>query len=63
MDGFDHILNWMLKKGSHPFPGKDGGTCIGATDHPNQPVQSAPGAMPGGSLARSSPPTLANFTA
>jgi hypothetical protein len=28
MDGFDHILNWKLKKGSHPFPGKDGGTCI-----------------------------------
>ena len=28
MDGFDHILNWKLKIGSHPFPGKDGGTCI-----------------------------------
>ena len=28
MDGFDHILNWKLKAGSHPFPGKDGGTCI-----------------------------------
>src|SRR3954453_16108643 len=28
MDGFDHILNWKLKEGSHPFPGKDGGTCI-----------------------------------
>ena len=28
MDGFDHILNWNLKVGSHPFPGKDGGTCI-----------------------------------
>lgn len=28
MDGFDHILNWTLKVGSHPFPGKDGGTCI-----------------------------------
>jgi len=28
MDGFDHILNWKLKCGSHPFPGKDGGTCI-----------------------------------
>ena len=25
---FDHILNWKLKKGSHPFPGKSGGTCI-----------------------------------
>ena len=28
MDRFDHILNWTLKVGSHPFPGKDGGTCI-----------------------------------
>ena len=28
MDGFDHILNWTLKAGSHRFPGKDGGTCI-----------------------------------
>jgi hypothetical protein len=28
MEGFDHILNWKLKRGSHPFPGKDGGTCI-----------------------------------
>ena len=28
MAGFDHILNWTLKVGSHPFPGKDGGTCI-----------------------------------
>lgn len=28
MHGFDHILNWKLKAGSHPFPGKDGGTCI-----------------------------------
>jgi hypothetical protein len=28
MDGFDHILNWKLQPGSHPFPGKDGGTCI-----------------------------------
>ena len=28
MDQFDHILNWTLKPGSHPFPGKDGGTCI-----------------------------------
>src|SRR3954468_11094213 len=28
MDGFDHILNWKLRQGSHPFPGKDGGTCI-----------------------------------
>ena len=28
MDGFDHLLNWKLKRGSHPFPGDDGGTCI-----------------------------------
>src|SRR5829696_4854867 len=28
MHGFDHILNWKLKEGSHRFPGKDGGTCI-----------------------------------
>src|SRR3712207_4767050 len=28
MEGFDHVLNWKLKAGSHPFPGKDGGTCI-----------------------------------
>ena len=28
MHGFDHILNWKLKVGSHRFPGKDGGTCI-----------------------------------
>ena len=28
MDDFDHILNWKLQLGSHPFPNKDGGTCI-----------------------------------
>ncbi len=28
MHGFDHLLNWKLKQGSHPFPGPDGGTCI-----------------------------------
>jgi hypothetical protein len=28
MEGFDHILNWTLKMGSHQFPGPDGGTCI-----------------------------------
>ncbi len=28
MDAFDHLLNWKLKKGSHAFPGPDGGTCI-----------------------------------
>ena len=28
MDAFDHLLHWKLTHGSHPFPGKDGGTCI-----------------------------------
>ena len=28
MEAFDHILHWKLKRGSHQFPGKDGGTCI-----------------------------------
>ena len=28
MDGFDHLLNWRLKGGSHYFTGADGGTCI-----------------------------------
>jgi hypothetical protein len=28
MHTFDHLLNWTLKAGSHPFPGPDGGTCI-----------------------------------
>ena len=45
MDGFDHILNWTLKVGSHPFPGKDGGTCINeaaivAAGFAYQPVKS-----------------------
>jgi len=44
MDGFDHILNWTLKVGSHPFPGPDGGTCINeaalvAAGFPYQPVK------------------------
>src|ERR671921_453043 len=44
MDHFDHILNWKLKVGSHPFPGKDGGTCINeaalvAAGFPYQPVK------------------------
>ena len=25
MEGFDHILNWTLRAGSHKFPGPDGG--------------------------------------
>jgi hypothetical protein len=28
MTNFDHILNWKLLKGSHDFPGPEGGTCI-----------------------------------
>ena len=28
MDALNHILHWKLCLGSHPFPGKDGGTCI-----------------------------------
>src|SRR3954447_433199 len=45
MDGFDHILNWTLKVGSHPFPGPDGGTCINeaaivAAGFAYQPVKS-----------------------
>ena len=28
MESFDTILNWKLQRGSHPFPGPDGGTCI-----------------------------------
>src|SRR4051812_44605006 len=45
MDDFDHILNWTLKVGSHPFPGPDGGTCINeaaiiAAGFPYQPVKS-----------------------
>jgi hypothetical protein len=26
--GFDNILNWKLLRGSHYFPGPDGGTCV-----------------------------------
>jgi hypothetical protein len=45
MDSFDHILNWTLKAGSHPFPGKEGGTCINeaaivAAGFKYQPVKS-----------------------
>jgi hypothetical protein len=28
MDTFHHLLNWKLKRGSHRFPGADGGTCV-----------------------------------
>jgi hypothetical protein len=46
MDRFDHILNWTLQVGSHPFPGPDGGTCINeaaiiAAGFPYQPVKGA----------------------
>jgi hypothetical protein len=45
MDHFDHILNWKLKRGSHTFPGQDGGTCINeaaivAAGFPYRPVRS-----------------------
>jgi hypothetical protein len=45
MQGFDHILNWKLKQGSHTFPGRDGGTCINeaaivAAGLPYRPVRS-----------------------
>jgi hypothetical protein len=41
---FEHILNWKLKQGSHPFPGKDGGTCINeaavvAAGFPYRPIR------------------------
>lgn len=28
MEEFNHILNWKLLRGSHEFPGPEGGTCI-----------------------------------
>jgi hypothetical protein len=45
MERFDHILNWKLKRGSHRFPGQDGGTCINeaaivAIGFPYRPVRS-----------------------
>ncbi|MEE7504758.1 hypothetical protein ACLBXO_20290 [Methylobacterium sp. C33D] len=45
MDDFDHLLNWKLLRGSHQFPGPDGGTCINeaaivACGFPYQPVAS-----------------------
>src|SRR3712207_690417 len=46
MESFDTILNWKLKRGSHRFPGPDGGTCINeaaivAAGFPYQRVDSA----------------------
>ena len=51
MGQFDYILNWKLKQGSHPFPGKDGGTCINeaavvAAGFPYRPIRSV-NQMPG----------------
>ena len=48
MDTFVHILNWKLKRGSHAFPGKDGGTCINeaaivAAGFAYRPVRAAEG--------------------
>lgn len=45
MDTFNYILNWKLKRGSHAFPGQDGGTCINeaaivAAGFPYRPVRS-----------------------
>jgi len=44
METFDHLLNWMLKVGSHPFPGPDGGTCVNeaalvAAGFPYRPIR------------------------
>ena len=44
MEAFNTILNWKLKRGSHTFPGKDGGTCINeaavvAAGFPYRPVR------------------------
>ena len=43
--GFDKILDWKLLRGSHYFPGPDGGTCVNeaaivAAGHPYQTVRS-----------------------
>ncbi len=53
MEEFNHLLNWKLKAGSHPFPGKDGGTCIneaaliaaGFESKPIRWVEEMPGAF------------------
>jgi hypothetical protein len=46
MDEFKQILNWKLKRGSHKFPGPDGGTCINeaaviAAGYEYRPITSA----------------------
>jgi hypothetical protein len=50
MSDFDHILNWKLLRGSHSFPGPEGGTCINeaavvACGFPYQSINSV-GLMP-----------------
>ena len=50
MTDFDQILNWKLLRGSHFFPGPEGGTCINeaavvACGFPYRPVSSVK-AMP-----------------
>ncbi|MER2269264.1 hypothetical protein [Methylobacterium oxalidis] len=50
MTNFYHLLNWTLKRGPHPCPGPDGGTCINeaaivACGFPYRPVR-APSDMP-----------------
>jgi hypothetical protein len=53
VEEFNHLLNWKLKAGSHPFPGKDGGTCIneaaliaaGFESKPIRWVEEMPGAF------------------
>ena len=46
MDEFKQILNWKLLRGSHKFPGPDGGTCINeaalvAAGYEYRPITSA----------------------
>jgi hypothetical protein len=57
MHTFDHLLNWRLKAGSHPFPSPDGGTCINeaalvAAGFEYKPIR-IPEQMPDASPARS----------
>ena len=41
---FERMLNWKILRGSHEFPGPDGGTCVNeaaivAAGYPYQPVR------------------------
>src|SRR5262249_28479406 len=52
---FDRILNWKLLRGSHEFPGPDGGTCINeaaivAAGHAYRAVRSVEDCPPSFSL-------------